>query len=74
MARCRLACYVPALTDAMEKSAALCPDCREGHNRPAGQMTVQDPVAPSTTPEQDRLVQKLILPLHLALLLYEKGI
>jgi len=56
LACCRLACHVPKLTDAMKKSAALFSDCREGHSRPAGQMNVQDPIALSITPEQDRLV------------------
>lgn len=52
LACCRLACHVPKLTDAMKKSAALCPDCREGHSRPAGQMNVQDPIA--LVPPQSR--------------------
>lgn len=45
LARCRLGCHVPALTDAVEKAAVPCPDCREGYSRPAGGMTPEDLVA-----------------------------
>lgn len=45
LARCRLGCHVPVLTDAMEKAAVPCPDCREGYSRPAGEMTPENRVA-----------------------------